>query len=215
MRRSWDPTFLAVIVAALMVAGTVAATGGMAPGEWRAKLDAPLNSVRVELRLAEENWQTRVSTDIPAGELEGFDAAAFGRSGAPLRLSWKRDPGTFFFEGEGGRRPNGKIRFEPDAAFAERWRSLGLEEPSVSDRIGMAVHGVRLADVERLHELGIRDLASGSVTRLAHEPDAMRWIEELHELGVQPRLEDVFRLRAHGVPAEYAAELRSSGFPNV
>ena len=243
MRTTWDPTVPAFIAAIAMLVGTVAATGGIAPGQWRGKAGSDPQSVRLDIRLAEGHSETRITTDVAAAELDGFDAEAFGRAGAPLRLAWKRDAGTFLFEGEGGRRPGGTVRFEPDPTFAERWRALGFGDIAESDYLRMAVEDVRLADAEQLKGLGVRvgldDIlrlrAHGvstddvrafrsagvladveSVIRLKSRGIDAAYVKGMIDAGVpSDDLEGIQRLHAHGVPTEYAAQVRSSGFPDV
>jgi hypothetical protein len=244
MRRTWDPTIPAVLAAIIMLVGTVAATGGIPPGEWRGRLSSDRQFVRLDLRLVDGNNQTRLSTDVAATELDGFDAAAFARSGAPLRLTWKRDAGTFVFEGEGGRRAGGKVRFEPDATFAARWSALGFGPLASNDYLRLAEQNIRLDDARRLKELGYGPLDMNDLIRLGSEPDAMKWLEEMHSMGLRLEVGDVFRFRshgvsldyvkgvidagvakddlegilrlhAHGVPTDYVARVRSSGYPGV
>ena len=117
MRKTWDPTLPTVLLAVAMLVGTVAATGGLGRGDWRGALASDGGSVRLDLCPAVGTLRVRLSSDVPTGELEGFERAAFERQGAPIRLAWKHDAGTFVLEGEGGRRPRGRVRFEPDPAF--------------------------------------------------------------------------------------------------
>jgi hypothetical protein len=213
MRTTWDPTVPAVLAAIVVLVGTVAATGGIPPGQWRGDLGSDSQSVRLDVRLAEGRSRTRISTDVATAELDGFDAAAFRRAGAPLRLAWKRDAGTFVFEGEGGRRPGGKVHFEPDAAFRERWRALGFETLAESDFLRMAVDNVRLADAERLHELGYGPIDADTLVRLESEPGSMKWIEQMHAAGLRLELDDLFRLRSHGVTMDEVRAYQSAGVP--
>ena len=199
MKRTWDPTIPAVVAAIVMLVGTVAATGGIPPGHWRAESGSDPRSVRLDIRMAEGNRQSRISTDVPTAELVGFDAAAFSRSGAPLRLAWKHDAGTIVLEGEGGRRPGGKVHFEPDATFTERWRALGFETPGEIDLLLLAVQDIRLADAERLHEMGYTSIDVDAFIRFESEHDAMKQLEEMHALGLRLEFDDLFRLRSHGV----------------
>jgi hypothetical protein len=213
-RRTWDPTIPALIAAVVMLVGTVAATGGIPPGQWRGELGSDSQSVRLDVRLAAGNSRTSISTDVATAELEGFDAAAFGRPGAPLRLAWKRDAGTFVLEGEGGRRPGGKVRFEPNPAFGERWRALGFETLGENDFLRLAVENIRLADVERLNELGLH-LDVDDLFRLRSHGVSLDDVRAYQSAGVRVDLEGILRLHAHGVPTDYVAQVRSSGFADV
>ena len=210
MRRTWDPTVPAVIAAIVMLAGTLAATGGIGPGEWRATLGSDERSVRLDVRLAEGHSQTRISMDVAGAELAGFDAAAFGRSGAPLRLVWKRDAGSFRFEGVGGRRPGGKVRFEADASFAERWRALGLEPLSGNDALQLAIDDIRLADAEQLSLMGVR-LAPGDMARLRSHGVSMNDLRAYQFAGLRPDIEAVIRLNSHGIDARYVKGMIDAG----
>jgi hypothetical protein len=211
MRRTWDPTVLAVVLAVVMLVGAVSATGGLGPGEWRAKRYAGGASIRLDLRPPVNQGQVRIAMDLATSELEGFDAATFDRRGAPLHFRWKRDAGTLVFEGEGGRGPRGSFRLDPDPRFVEAWRALGATDPDPADLIHMATAGVRLGDLERLLALGYRDVAASTMVRLAHEPGSMQWIEELHALGVQSRIDEVLRLRAHGVRPDDVRAFKDAG----
>jgi hypothetical protein len=215
MKTTWDPTIPAILAGIVMLVGTVAATGGIPPGEWRGEFASDPRAVRLDIRPAAGISRIRLVMDVPTAQLDGFDAATFRRAGAPLRLAWKRDPGTFVLEGEGGRRPGGKVRFEPDAAFGERWRSLGFGALDDIDSLRMAVQGVRMADALRLHELGYDAVDADTMIRLAFEPGSMESIQELHAQGLHLALDDLFRLRAHGVPADYVAQVHASGYSDV
>jgi hypothetical protein len=211
MRRSWDPTVPAIITASVMVAGVLAATGGLGPGEWRATHAAGRPTVRVEMRLDDGGSHIRSTTDLPIAELDGFDAATFSTAGAPLRLKWTRDAGSFVLEGKGGRRASGAVHFEPSAAFRESWNALGLPPVDDHDLFTMALAGVRLADVQQLKGSGVDDLDARGVIELASDPDAMRWVTELRGGGTPLRLREVFLLRNHGVRPETFHEYAQSG----
>jgi hypothetical protein len=211
MRRTWDPTVPVIILASAMVASVLLATGGLPPGAWRATLAANGASVRLEMRLVAPGSETRFSTDVPVTELTGFDEATLTKSGSPVRLVWKHDAGQFVLEGEGGRHPNGIVRFEPTAAFRESWLELGLEPLTDRDLLKMAIAGVRLSDVRRLKEGGVEDLTVRGVIELAYDADLMRWVTELQAQQTPVRLRDVFRLRNHGVAPETYRDYVKSG----
>ena len=194
-----------------MVAGVLAATGGLGPGEWRATHAPGRPTVRLEMRLDDGGSQVRYTTDLPAAELDGFDAATFSTAGAPLRLSWKRDAGSFVLEGKGGRRASGAVRFEPSAPFRESWSALGLPPVDDHDLFTMALAGVRLTDLQRLKASGIDDLDARGVIELASDPDAMRFVTELQGRGTPIRLREVFLLRNHGLGPETFHEYAQSG----
>lgn len=209
--RNWDPTVPVILLACAMVGGVLAATGGLGPGEWRGMLSTSGQSVRVEMRVEEAGAHVRIGTYLPVGELEGFDAATFSTSGAPVRIAWKRDPGAFVLEGTGGRRASGVVRFEPSASFREAWRGLGLDEVGDADLEMMALSNVRLADVQTLKQSGVDDLDASGVIRLADDPDAMRWVAALSGRGTPLHLRDVFHLRDHGVAPERYREYQAAG----
>jgi len=211
MKRNWDPTIPALIAAIVMLVGTVAATGGIVPGQWLAEIGSDPRSIRLDLRLAETHGQSRLTTDVATAELDGFDASTFSRTGAPLRLVWKHDVGSFVLEGKGGRRPGGNVHFEPNPAFAERWRALGFATPREIDLLRMVLHNVRLADAERLHELGYGGVDVDTFIRFESEPDAMKWLEEMNALGLRLELDELFRLRSHGVNMADVRALQVAG----
>lgn len=211
MRRHWDPTAPAIILACAMLAGVYAMSGGLGPGEWRGTLSKDRRSVGFVMRLDEGKFETHFGTTVPTGELDGFDAASFERSGAPVRLVWKRDAGSFVLEGKGGRHPFGSVRFEPAAAFRETWKTLGLGPLEDRYLVAMAISGVRLADVQSLKASGVEDLDAEGVIRLADDPEAMRWVTELQGRGAPVHLRDVFRLRDHGLRPSTYREYERSG----
>jgi hypothetical protein len=210
MRRTWDPTVPVIILASAMVAGVLLATGGLRPGAWKAKLAANRASVRLEMRLVELGSESRFSTDVPIAELTGLDEASLAKPGAPVRFAWKHDAGAFLLEGEGGRHPNGIVRFEPSTSFRESWIEMGLQPLTDRDLFRMAVADVHLSVVQRLKEGGVEDLDVRGVIELAYDPDLMRWVTELQAQG-PVRLRDVFRLRNHGVSPETYREYVRSG----
>ena len=215
MRKTWDPTVPAILLAVAIVVVSVAATGGLAPGEWKGKLEAGRASVLLAFRAAAGGGEVRMSFSVAPDELEGFDAAAFERAGAPLHLTWRRSAGAFVFEGEGGRRPRGSFRFEADPAFVEGWRALGLRTLDQGDLVGLAMHGVRLADVERLHQLGYSGIDARAMIRLSAEPEMIEWVEGMQGLTPRPDLDDLFRLRAHGVDADTIRSFAESGLGSI
>jgi hypothetical protein len=211
MRRTWDPTMPVIILASAMVASVLLATGGLSPGAWKATLAANHASVRLEMRLVEPGSDTRFTTDVPIAEITGFDEATFAKSGAPVRLEWKHDAGSFVLEGEGGRHPSGMVRFEPRPEYRESWHELGLEPLTDRDLFKMAMAGVRLADVQRLKASGVEDLTVRGVVELSYDADLARWVTELQAQGSPVRLSDVLRLRDHGVAPETYRDYVQSG----
>ena len=211
MRRTWDPTFLAVLLATAMLVGTVLATGGIAPGEWRGRLEASGERLRLELRPAIGPGSFRWSFTIDPGKIAGFDAASFERDGAPLELRFAREAGTFLLTGEGGRRPRGPLRFEPGPEFVERWRALGFEPPTEMDLMRLAVDDVSIDDAVAVHGLGYRSVGASDLLRMSAHGISIEWLTEIQALGERPDLDDVVRLHAHGVSAEEAQALGRLG----
>jgi hypothetical protein len=208
---TWNPTLPAVLLAASMLIGAMAATGGLGPGEWRATGGGDGLAVRLELRHAAESGGLRLSFEADPVELEGLDRAALDRRGAPLRFAWKRDAGTFAFTGEGGRRPRGTFRFEAEPAFAARWQALGFVPLAADDPIRMAALGVRLADVERLGEMGVLGADADLLIRIVVHSIPVDWVAEIRQLEHPPDLDDMVRLHAHGVTPALVRALRAAG----
>jgi hypothetical protein len=211
MRRTWDPTVPVIILASAMVAGVLAATGGLGPGAWKATLAANRQSIQLEMRLDARRSESRFSMDVPINELAGFDEASFSKSGAPIRLAWKHDAGALVLEGTGGRHPFGAARFEPSTGFRESWHDLGLAPLTDRDSLALAISGVRLDDVLRLKASGVPDLSVRGVVELANDPGLMEWVMELQGRGAPVRLRDVIRLRNHGVSPETYRAYNQSG----
>lgn len=200
--RGWDPTIPAMITAGVMVVGVFAATGGLTPGGWKGSLSADKKSIRLDMRLGSRNSETRIGTDAPVSEIEGFDSATFSSSGAPLHLVWKKDAGSFVLEGTGGRHPAGTVRFEPAEGFRKIWRDLDLGALDDGDLLMMTINGVRLADVQSLKNDGVEGLDARGIIELTQDPDALRWVAELKGRGGPVRLDEVYLLRNHGVRPE-------------
>lgn len=215
MRRTWDPTVLAILLAVAILAGSVAATGGLAPGEWKGKLEAGGGAVHLSLRAASGGSDVRTSFSVEPDELEGFDAAAFERGGEPLHLTLRRSAGTFVLEGEAGRRPRGSFRFDADPGFVDGWRALGFEELEERDLMVLAMHDVRLAEAQRLHQLGYAGFDARDMIRLSDDPGMVEWVEGTQGLTPRPDLDDLFRLRAHGVEPETIRAFADAGLGTI
>ncbi len=215
MRRTWDPTVPAVLLAAAILVGSVVATGGLAPGQWKGKLEAGRGSVHLALRAHSGGSDLRTSFSVASDELQGFDATAFEQAGAPLHLTWRRSAGAFEFEGEGGRRPRGSFRFEADPGFIDGWGVLGFDELGKGDLLVLAMHDVHLADAQRLQQLGYSGFDARDMIRLSAEPEMIAWVEGMQGLTPRPDLDDLFRLRAHGVDAETIRSFTERGLGTI
>jgi hypothetical protein len=211
MRNTWDPTALAIVLALGMLVGTVLATGGLGPGEWRAELDSVGQTVRIDMRPPGTGGQLRISTDVGLSEIGGFDARTFGTAGAPLDLAWRREPGTFVLRGEGGRRPGGEIRFEPNPEFVARWLALDNAPLTGQDLERLAIEDVRVAEIDALHELGFLHVAADDVLRLHSYGVSIEWLADARKLEPAPHLDDVVLLHAQGVSAEEIRDMASLG----
>ncbi len=201
MRKTWDPTGPVVVLAFLMLVGTVLATGGLGPGEWRAELGSG-HSLRLDLRPRIASGQLRVSADVPLDALEGFDRGAFRTGGAPLRLSWKRDPGTFVLTGEGGRRPSGEIEFAPNPEFVQHWHALGFAPLAGHDLERLAIEDVRDAEIDALSEMGVRGLDARELILLHSHDVSLPWLKDVQQIEPAPDLDEVVRLHDQGVSGE-------------
>jgi hypothetical protein len=199
MRTTWDPTFPAVVAALGMLVGTVLATGGLAPGEWRAELDRTDHRLRLDLRPRVEGGEFRISTDVRVDEIEGYDRRALDTPGAPVALRLRREPGTFVLTGKGGRRPGGEIRFEPNAEFVERWRALDGPALAGHDLERLALEDVRISDIDALKELGYRQVSASELLRLHSRGISVDWLKDVQALVTEPDLDEVVRLHDQGV----------------
>jgi len=215
MKQTWDPTILAVTTAAAMLAGAMAFTGGLGPDEWKAKALPDGRTIQLDLRIDRATGDSQLSFPVERETLEGLDAAAFGRSGAPLHFAWKQDPGTLRFDGVGGRKPRGSVRFEPDPAFVSQWEALGYAPPGDEELLLLTVHGVRLADAAKLRELGYTDVDAGDLLRLDLSPDRLEWIEAMRGVGAARDFADLVRLQSHGVDVDEARRFSALGLTSM
>ncbi len=70
-----------------------------APTKWRVQGGAEATILQLSLRWAKGKGEWNSSQPVPLGEIAGLTAAQVGAPSSDVRFQWKRDTGTFSFEG--------------------------------------------------------------------------------------------------------------------
>jgi hypothetical protein len=192
---------------------SISATEELTEGRWTARLAG--DRVRLELRLDPLPWGSRIRFDLDLADLEGLGAPDFESASGPVRFRMARDAGTIVFEGQGGRRPSGTYVFEPNPEFVRELSRVGDPFPEDGDLFRLAIDEVSIDVVRGLGAMGYDDLDAHDLVRIIQHGIDLAYIEAMQQLGFRPEIEEIIRLWVHGVSAATVARYRELGLTGI
>jgi beta-lactamase regulating signal transducer with metallopeptidase domain len=179
-------------------------------GTWQIRLAADRSSAHLTIGIAENSFH---STTIPLDRIEGLAAILTGPAG-PARYSFKRDAGTFDFEGTvrsgvGG----GTFSFTPSGTFPEELVRRGFARPTVRELGTLAWSDIGFAFLD---ELDAQKYARPTLQQLvggAQHGVNRTYVREMSALGYQlGSIDALIHLRDHGVDARFIRDMQAQGF---
>jgi beta-lactamase regulating signal transducer with metallopeptidase domain len=182
------------------------------PGTWEAR---PAEPGKVHLRMSE--GQSSSGMTIPIEAIEGLSAAQQASNGSPVRLSLRRDAGTFTLEGmfRGGVGA-GTYTFAANPAFAAELQKRGIGQPSAQDQMELARQNVGLAFLDELASQGYTKPSIQDLVRAAQHGVSLDFLKGMGALGYRlGTLDPLINMRDHGVTPEFVRDLTAAGLPRM
>ncbi|HWW95060.1 MAG TPA: hypothetical protein VN375_16945, partial [Vicinamibacteria bacterium] len=182
---------------------------------WRVDTGGTTTLVQLSLRRAGEgrgSWNS--SHPVPLAELEGLTTALMDAASADVRFAWKRDAGTFGFEGRFQTGAGaGHFTFTPSPAFIAEMRSRGYGDLDDEKDLTLAIHDVSRAFLGQLAALGYERVPMDKLIALRIHGASPEFIRGLAGLGYQRLpLDQLVALRIHGASLEFIRDIQGLGF---
>jgi hypothetical protein len=185
--------------------------------KWRVKDAAAAIILQLSLRRSggHGNWSS--SQPVPIGELAGLSAAQLDAPSAEAAFRWRRDAGSFDFEGRFAAGDGaGHFRFTPNPSFSAEMRQQGYGDIDGEKALSLATHDVSRALVAELASLGYRRLSLDDLVSLRIHGATPEYIRGLAGLGYrQVPVDDLVALRIHGASLDFVRDLQSLGYSGV
>jgi beta-lactamase regulating signal transducer with metallopeptidase domain len=187
---------------------------GDVEGEWEGRYKRSRN--RLQLSMFTYDGHTQMSFPVEVAELDGLTENDITGDFKDIRFEYRRDPGTFVFEGEIGRRQGGgDFEFVPNEDYVEKMVDLGFRESKLDNwgLFSLAVHEVNFDYVTEMLELvadriTIDDLVSMSIHDV--DPD---YVRQFKELGYEDLdADDLVSFSIHDVDPEFVVECQQLGY---
>jgi hypothetical protein len=216
---------LVAVAAALAVGAAGAATqGDVLQGLWTAersrwKVDKGGTATIVQLSMrrgsAGHKWDS--SFPAPRTELEGLTDAQLDAADAEARFTWKRDAGTFAFEGRFRKGDGaGHFTFSPSREYQADMKRRGYGALDDEETLSLAVHDVSRAFIDELAGLGYTKVKLDDLRSLRIHGATPEYIRGIASLGYkQLPVEDIVSFRIHGASIDYIREMQALGFAGV
>ena len=190
MRRGTMAAVGLLLCAGLALAAETSEKARGFDGDWSLNNWTPGSSVNLKLgyRNASTRWQW--GSDQSLADLHGLTREQLHGAHVPVAFTLERDAGAFAFEGTvilgiG----SGNYRFVPNPDYLAKLAALGFEG---SDR-----------DDVSLMMLAVRDVS-------------LAYAAEVRRLGLRgASVQDLVRLRDHGVEPQYLARIQTAGFDGL
>ncbi len=207
---------LAVVAAPAGAGTTVEPASSVSGGEW--SVDGRDPGDHVHLTLVREwgsggnrnRWSS--TTDVERDQLIGITPSRWASGNGPVSFRIVRDAGRFVCE---GRMANGKgsgdFTFEPDAGYRAKLEQAGLRGIRRQDLERLTLHDVDLDLVRAFQSRGLRPTVDDLVRIRSHGISA-DYVDDLKQAGIADLdVEDLVRLKIHGVEPAYARDVTGSG----
>lgn len=162
-----------------------------------------------------EHGRSTTSRTIQQSKLSGLDMSS--ASGGTVHFQIVRDAGTFecsgwFKDGQGG----GTYDFAPNAAFAERLRSMGFGSPSPEQQVRLALEDVNGEFLSEIRSEGYENVDVGELVRMAEHGVDLDYMRGMKASGYTFKTAStIVRMRDHGVDPESIASLRELGYKDL
>jgi len=188
-------------------------------GDWQLRYDVDRERVQLQFERVDGDGRHDGTTSfaVAPSQLEGLTRAQLDAPGTPVRFQFRRDAGTFVFEGRIDRgRGSGSYSFTPDPRFAQELGRRGYERPSPQDQLSFALHDVGYAMVDELKAQGYDRPTIDGLTRMGMHGARFDYIRGMAEAGYRLKNTDrLVTLRDHGVTPAYVRELASFGYSRL
>jgi hypothetical protein len=212
-------TFVSVsMLTAVVLAQTQAPV--TARGEWTTDARHGWSSdegPRVQINLRSVDGSDNWGFGVPVGELEGLPPAVQSGSANDIRFLWRREAGTFNFQGSFDRgRGAGSYTFSADPAFVSGMATLGYRDLDATNLVRLAVVDVTQGYVRGLADAGYKGLPFDDLVRMRIHRVTPEMIRELGVLGYRGLLSDeLVRMRIHGATPEFVRSMEAVGFKGL
>lgn len=184
---------------------------------WRVEKAGTTTLVQLSLRNVggRGNWNS--SHPVPLAELAGLTTASVDAPSADVRFDWKRDAGTFGFEGRFQTGAGaGHFTFTPSAAYVADMRSRGYPDIDDEKALNLAIHDVNRAFLGELAGLGYERVPLDKLIALRIHGASAEFIGGLAGLGYQRLpIDQLVALRIHGVSPEFIRAFRGLGYDRL
>ncbi len=175
----------------------------------------PADSGKVYLRMS--NGRSSSGTTIPTATIEGLSAALQASNGSPVRLTLRRDAGTFTLEGlfRGGAGA-GAYTFTANPAFAAELQKRGIGQPSAQEQMELARQNVGFAFLDELASQGYTKPSIQDLVRAAQHGVSLDFLKDMGALGYRlGTLDPLINMRDHGVTPDFVRDLTAAGLPRM
>ena len=188
-------------------------------GQWSLSNWTTGDSLRLTMKYHARDTHWHWTSDQPVADLHGLTLKQLHAAHTPVKFTLERDAGTFAFEGTvmlgiG----SGAYRFVSDPRFTAKLGALGYDtagEDEVSVMM-MAVRDISIAYAGEVKRSGLRDVALNDLVRLRDHGVELAFIRDLTMIGyANLSAGDVVRLLDHGVESGFIRTLKSSGYPDL
>jgi len=209
---------LPLIVSSVLVAAATAQPS--ARGYFRATPRANSEWVRLEFMNspASDDVSGAILSDVARSELATVSAEQLSASyNGPLHFTLVREAGAFTFDGKvRSGVVDGMYTFAADPRFADALDRAGYDRPSEAEDFRLALSGVDMKLVKRLHDLGYAQPRTADLVRMGTHGVDLEYV--LSMASVADRLRSVAmltKMRDHGVDLAYVAELERFGYTDL
>jgi hypothetical protein len=211
------PFAIAALAAFLTAGSSFGAASGAADAQGRWSITPiPAELGRVQLHIDIDHGRVLSSDNaVPLADL-GISADRLNGTAGPVSFEIRRDAGTFVCTGNAGAGSgSGDLTYLPNAAFDDALASRGFGRPTLKQSAALAVGGMTLAFIDRLHP----SMPHGSVddiVRLVNHGATPRYLAAYEALGYHlDSAAQLQRLMDHGATPGFIASFRQAGFRDL
>lgn len=195
--------FLAILIG---VTAVPAGAEEILRGTWESRLPMFGDSIRFDLEIESGD---AITLRQPADAFDGLTRTRLKTTGETLRFGWTRAAGTLRFEGQGRwfGRPSGTLSLETEPEFVEQLEQLGIARPTPRQLLDLLIRDVPGNTVAALSDAGYTNLEIRDLTQLDSHGVRSELITEMQRLDDRPTVNEMVRLRIHGIGASTFRQL--------